>query len=211
MDATPGTMDGQRRDILAAGLVALAAHAALVLLAPRLELRPAPVHTRPLDVVFLLPPPPPARSRPAALTPDAPMAHPARARAPVLPAVAVVPTAPPAAGTTPTPEPPTARPLSAVYLQQARHWAAQQAAGPAPARDPLADRTPRVESDGRFRMQRAKSMAGTVAAIGRLFGGADYGPDDCRRRSGSIDGLIVAGDTRGAQEAIDYERRYCRP
>lgn len=106
-------------------------------------------------------------------------------------------------------EPEPARPLSAVYLMQARE-AAETGAGRAP--DPLADRQVRLPGEGaeRFRMRRQASVATVVSGIGRMFGARD--PDEpCSEHRRNIDELALDGDSAALRQQIDYERRRCRP
>lgn len=106
-------------------------------------------------------------------------------------------------------EPEPGRPLSAMYLMQAREAAAT---GPAPTPDPLADRQVRLPGEGseRFRMRRQTSVATVVSGIGRMFGARD--PDEpCREHRRNIDDLALDGDSAALQQQIDYERRRCRP
>lgn len=79
-------------------------------------------------------------------------------------------------------------------------------------RDPLANRT--VQLPGReaytFRMRPPPSLASRVAKIGKLFGGKDYETNPCRSVRDSINELSQAGDSRVLQNALDYEKRFCR-
>ena len=117
----------------------------------------------------------------------------------------------------PTPEPEAeaeamqdtgAKPLSAIFLAQAR-LPASDAAEQATAGDPFANRGARLP--GReahtFRMRPPPSLAERVAAVGRMFGGGD---DPCRSARDSINALSQAGDSRALQDALDYEKRFCR-
>jgi hypothetical protein len=106
-------------------------------------------------------------------------------------------------------EPEPARPLSAVYLMQARDATATDPARPP---DPLADRQVQLPGAGseRFRMRRQASVATVVSGIGRLFGARD--PDEpCREHRRNIGDLALDGDSAALQQQIDYERRRCRP
>lgn len=108
-------------------------------------------------------------------------------------------------------EPAATQPLSAVFIRQAIEQAARDAPGAIQA-DPFANRTARLpgRAANRFRMRPPPSLAERVAAVGKLFGGADYETDPCRSVSKSINELSQAGDSRVLQDALDYERRYCR-
>lgn len=102
-----------------------------------------------------------------------------------------------------------ARPLSAVYLMQARDATATD---PARAPGPLADRQVQLPGAGseRFRMRRQASVATVVSGIGRMFGARD--PDEpCREHRRNIGDLALDGDSAALQQQIDYERRRCRP
>lgn len=106
-------------------------------------------------------------------------------------------------------EPEQGRPLSAVYLMQARDAAATVPALPP---DPLADRQVRLPGEGseRFRMRRQASVATVVSGLGRMFGARD--PDEpCREHRRNIDDLALGGDSAALRQQIDYERRRCRP
>ena len=141
---------------------------------------------------------PPTTGRAAAARAPRPMPQ-ARAKAA---AAAIAP-----AATAREPEP--GRPLSAVYLMQARDAAATDPAQPP---DPLADRPMRLPGEGseRFRMRRQASVATVVSGIGRMFGARD--PDEpCREHRRNIDDLALDGDSAALQQQIDYERRRCRP
>ncbi|MGH8076227.1 MAG: hypothetical protein ACREPE_02725 [Lysobacter sp.] len=106
--------------------------------------------------------------------------------------------------------PPPARPMAAVYLHQARQWAAQRPEGAVPA-DPFANRPVALAQQpaSRFRLAQ-RSPADAVAKIGKLFGGAGYTTDDCGAIDDRLLGLVVGGDTRAVQQDLDYERRNCR-
>lgn len=104
------------------------------------------------------------------------------------------------------------RPMTAVYLQQARQWAQQHPVATAPA-DPFANRPVPLtdQAASRFRLKRQVSVADAVAMVGELFGGAGYTTDDCRLIRGRIVGLVAGGDEQAAQQDLDFERRHCSP
>lgn len=98
--------------------------------------------------------------------------------------------------------------MSAIFIQQAREQAARQAFDSSPP-DPFAHRTARLpgRSASTFNMRASLSPAERVAMIGKVFGGGD---DPCRSMSDSISELSQAGDSRELQQALDYEKRFCR-
>lgn len=104
------------------------------------------------------------------------------------------------------------RPLTAVYLQQARQWAQQHPAQTVPA-DPFANRPVALaqQPGSRFRLSRPVAPADAVAMMGQLFGGAGYTTDDCALIRRRIVGLVAGGDAQAVQQDLDYERRHCRP
>ncbi|MDI9238489.1 hypothetical protein QLQ15_06125 [Lysobacter sp. LF1] len=105
---------------------------------------------------------------------------------------------------------PVDRPMSAVYLMQARQ-AAQAPVAIAPG-DPFAQRIARLPGEGseRFRMRQQTSVATVVNGIGRMFGARD--PDEpCRENRRNIGDLALDGDSAVLQQQLDYERRLCRP
>lgn len=106
--------------------------------------------------------------------------------------------------------PPDGRPMSAVYLMQARQ-AAPPPVTTTPA-DPFAQRIAPLPGEGgeRFRMRRQTSVATVVDGIGRMFGARD--PDEpCRENRRNISDLALDGDSAVLQQQLDYERRLCRP
>lgn len=110
-----------------------------------------------------------------------------------------------------TEEPAGGRPLSAVYLAQARQHA--QAAEPFAADpDPLANRAVRLpgKAAGTFRMRPPGSPARVVVMVGMLFGGNDP-KEPCNSNRARIADLGTAGDSERLQQELDFERRWCRP
>jgi hypothetical protein len=105
-------------------------------------------------------------------------------------------------------EPAATQPLSAVFIQQALERAVREPPG-SPRADPFANRIARLpgRAANTFRMRPPPSLAERVAQVGKLFGGGD---DPCRSVSKSINELSQAGDSRDLQDALDYEKRFCR-
>lgn len=105
-------------------------------------------------------------------------------------------------------EPMTTQPLSAVFIRQAVERAVRQPPGSFQV-DPFANRTARLpgRAANRFRMRSTLSPAERLALVGKLFGGND---DPCRSNRDSINELSQAGDSRDLQNALDYEKRFCR-
>ena len=112
--------------------------------------------------------------------------------------------APPELPADPTP----ARPMSAVYLQQARQWAQQHPVATASA-DPFADRSRALpgRATDRFRMPEPLSVAIVVGRIGQMFGA---GPDPCIRNRQDVAAYATGGDALALAMALDMER-HCRP
>jgi len=105
-------------------------------------------------------------------------------------------------------EPAAAQPLSAIFIRQAVELAARKPPGSLQV-DPFANRTARLpgRAANRFRMRSSLSPAERLAQVGKLFGGND---DPCRSNRDSINELSQAGDSRDLQNALDYEKRFCR-
>lgn len=112
----------------------------------------------------------------------------------------------------PPADPMAPRPMSAVYLAQIRHAAADEMAAAIAAPDPLADRTVRLPGRAvhRFRMSEPMSAARAVARVGQLFGGSDPA-EPCRSNRAQIAALGTQGDSKRLQQELDFERRLCRP
>ena len=111
---------------------------------------------------------------------------------------------------TPQATPQSSRPMSAVYLMQARD---QLGAVPVQAADPLADRATALPGAGagRFRMKPPPTgVAGVVASVGKLFGAEDAGAP-CRENRRNIGELAAAGDSAALQQQLEFEKRLCRP
>ena len=205
-----GTTGTSRRDRSVAATAALVVNAAIVYgLQGLLSYRDAAVDAgAPLQVVWIAA----ARLPDVALVPlPATATKSASARALSLrpaPMRATAATAVPPRS--PVPDPAPSRPLSAVYLQQARQWAEQHPAAAAPA-DPFANRPVPLshQAGSRFRLARPRAPADAVAMVGRLFGGDGYTTDDCALIRGRISGLVAAGDQQAVQQDLDYQRRHC--
>jgi len=138
------------------------------------------------------------RARSASSGPPAKTSHPTparRVRSAIPPALTVN-------------EPATTHPLSAVFIQQAVERAAREPSGTFQP-DPFANRTARLpgRAANTFRMRPSLSPAERLAQLGKLFGGGD---DPCRSARDSINELSQAGDSRDLQNALDYEKRFCR-
>jgi len=117
-----------------------------------------------------------------------------------------------------TPEaslPAQVRPLSAVFIDQARAWAQQQTPiDDFASRDPLARRPgpPPAAPAERFRMQPQRSLEDRIAAVGgSLFAPAGYDADPCPRNRENIGNLMTGHDPQALQQELDFERRHCRP
>lgn len=165
---------------------------------------PPPVADAALDVVWI------ARATPRRADATAPAPHP-KDTTRLLPRQSVTrhteSTNPTASQTVVDDE---ARPMSAVYLLQARQAEAEVVAPR--ARDPFGDRQVRLPGEGsaRFRMKRQASVASVVGAVGGMFGARD--PDEpCREHRRNIGDLALDGDSAALRDQIDYERRFCRP
>lgn len=104
-----------------------------------------------------------------------------------------------------------ARPMSAVYLQQARQWSQQQAPVNlvSARRGPLAERVVDLpeSSPTRFRVAEPMSVAIVVDRIGQAFGN---GPHPCIRNREDVAAYATGGDALALEMALDTERR-CRP
>ena len=191
---------------MAAAGLALAVNALIawqlpaVLVPPR---RGADVAAPPLQVVWIAAPRRPAAAAIAPLRqPHAP-AHVAPASGPIREAPASP--APAAQDATPIP---LARPMVAVYLQQAGRWA-QDHPVPAAPTDPFA-RRPGALADqpaSRFRLKRPLSVADAVAMVGVAFANP---PHPCIRNPDDVAGYATGGDALALQMALDVER-HCRP
>lgn len=105
-------------------------------------------------------------------------------------------------------EPAAAQPLSADFIHRAVESAVREPPGTFNA-DPFANRATRLpgRAANTFRMRTPPTLAERVAMVGKLFGGGD---DPCRSARDSINELSQAGDSRELQNALDYEKRFCR-
>lgn len=203
MDSTRGL----RPEAALAIVITAAVHAALVWGLSR-AMRPVlgPPVDKPLQIVWVPRHKAPATAVEQAARPeqaDSP-AKTRRTPAPSAQASAIVTTETPQA----TPE--STRPMSAVYLMQARD---QFGAAPVQAADPLADRVAALPGAGagRFRMKPPPTgVAGVVASVGKLFGAEDAGAP-CRENRRNIGELAAAGDSAALQQQLDFEKRLCRP
>ncbi|HEY5614225.1 MAG TPA: hypothetical protein VIK70_11590 [Lysobacter sp.] len=113
-----------------------------------------------------------------------------------------------AATAAPAGAPVPARPMTAVYLQQAGQWAQEHPVA-APQVDPFADRRValRDQAASRFRLKRPVSVADAVAMVGVAFGNP---PHPCVRNPDDVAGYATGGDALALQMALDVER-HCRP
>lgn len=105
-------------------------------------------------------------------------------------------------------DPTPARPMTAVYLQQARQWAQDHPATTAPT-DPFASRPVALADQpaSRFRLKRPVSVADAVAMVGVAFGNP---PHPCIRNPQDVAAYATGRDTLALQMALDVER-HCRP
>lgn len=105
---------------------------------------------------------------------------------------------------------PGGKAVTAAFVEQARDWARHHAPAEVQAA-PFANRIAALP--GRpaqtFRMHDPLSPADVVARIGVLFG-AD-GVTSCTGIEDRIAGYATSGSRAALQEAIDYEKRRCRP
>jgi hypothetical protein len=103
----------------------------------------------------------------------------------------------------------TARTMTAVFIEQARHLADSQ--DDAFVRDPLADRIAVLpgHGGGQFRMRKPRSVKRVVSTIGKLFGGGDFDP--CPGIRQSIASLAADGDSEALQVELDARRRAACP
>lgn len=112
------------------------------------------------------------------------------------------------------PEPPAGRPLSMVYIAQARLSAetAARAQQDATAADPFARRAPTLpgKPGERFRMRSPISAADVVAGIGKLFGGPGYSANPCEDLARSIAALAIQGDSWELRHDMEFEKNNCR-
>jgi hypothetical protein len=200
-----------RRDRMIAATVALVVNGLIAW-----ELRDLLVPTRTtmdeasdaLQVVWIAPPPPrPDIASAIALRRPATKNRSALPIAPPVAAPAPLEVSPSTQSVVPTPS----RSMAAVYLQQARRWAADRPLPTGP-KDPFANRPVALarQAKSRFRLARPISPADVVASVGVLFGGSGYTTDDCGAIDERLLGLVVAGDDQAVQQDLDYERRNCR-
>jgi len=106
------------------------------------------------------------------------------------------------------PAPVPARPMTAVYLQQAGQWVQDHPVAAALV-DPFANRRValRDQAASRFRLKRPVSVADAVAAVGVAFGNP---PHPCIRNPDDVAGYATGGDELALRMALDVER-HCRP
>lgn len=104
--------------------------------------------------------------------------------------------------------PAPARPMTALYLQQAGQWAQEHPVSP-PRSEPFANRRValRDQAAGRFRLKRLVSVADAVALVGMAFGNP---PHPCIRNPDDVAGYATGGDALALRMALDVER-HCRP
>ena len=105
-------------------------------------------------------------------------------------------------------DPAPARPMTAVYLQQARQWAQDRPVAAAPV-DPFANRRValRDQAPSRFRLKSPFSLADAVEKVGLAFGNP---PHPCVRNPDDVAGYATGGDALALQMALDVDRQ-CRP
>lgn len=203
MDSTRGP----RSDAALAILITAVVHVALAWgLSRAMRPFPAPLVDPPLQIVWL----PRHKAPPDAVEPSSTHGRtdkPARIRRTPAPsrqvAANVMEDTPQAAsGST--------RPMSAVYLMQAR---VQLGTTSVQTADPLADRVAALPGAGagRFRMKPPPTgVAGVLASVGKLFGAEDAGAP-CRENRRNIGELAAAGDSAALQQQLEFEKRLCRP
>jgi hypothetical protein len=154
----------------------------------------------------------PVPMRPA-LTPDPPAA----ARQPRLTGVVPLPDAS-RGETAMTPEPlePVSgskdRPMSAVFLEQGRRWAADAAPVGEFRRNPLAAREDLVglPKADRFRMRVQVTPERVLQKVGVLFGGAGYTTDPCPRVRRNLANLATGGERELVEEEVRRLRQLCQ-
>lgn len=155
-----------------------------------------------LQLTWIEPPTPALARMPAAAPDKAQQAT--RTRVP--PTRAASPEAPSA--TTPVPD----RPMSAVFIEQARRLPGARDDGDALfAPDPLAHRRAQLPGTGgdRFRMRAPPSIRGALLKIGAMAGGPGYTTDPCVRVAGNIGELSQLGDSELLQEELRRKRDLC--
>ncbi|MFC3815111.1 hypothetical protein [Lysobacter sp. GCM10012299] len=202
MDSTRGL----RLEAALALIVTVIVHAALVWALSRAMRPPLPAPVdKPLQIVWL----PRHKAQPVAVAPNERPAKPNVFDSPASMRRTPAPSAQPAAVVA-VEVPQSTRPMSAVYLTQARD---QLGAVPVQAADPLADRAATLPGAGagRFRMKPPPAgVAGVVATVGKLFGAEDAGAP-CRENRRNIGELAAAGDSAALQQQLEFEKRLCRP
>jgi len=209
MRQTPG-------DRALAWLIVVLLHGCLVWLARGTARVPSPTSQQAIQVIFIesapaLAPtsaPPPQNIAPA--PPTRASQHTSTQRDPMIAAERLADEQAELATVTPA-----GRPLSMVYIAQARLQAQAEArsqANAAPA-DPFARRTPTLpgKPGERFRMRNPLSAADVVAGIGKLFGGPGYSADPCEDLARNIAALAVQGDSWELRNDMEFEKNACRP
>lgn len=199
-----------------AWLIVVLLHGCLVWLARGTARVPSPTSQQAIQVIFIesapsLAPtsaPPPQNIAPA--LPTRASQHTSTQRDPMIAAQRRA-----AEPTSPTTATPAGRPLSMVYIAQARLHAqtdARSHESAAPA-NPFAHRAPTLpgKPGERFRMQNPLSAADVVAGIGKLFGGPGYSADPCEDLARNIAALAIQGDSWELRHDMAFEKNACRP
>ena len=158
-----------------------------------------------LQIVFVDRTMPPAPARAAAVVRH--LSRTPRTRPPARSARVV--TISPSVHTSP---PESTRPLSAVFLDQAR-----LVAGHPPGtfeRQPFDRTAARLPGEGtdRFRMRSAITPQSAIVWVSKhLFYPVGYTADPCPRNRENIGNLGAGGDVAAMQQEVEFERQHCRP
>lgn len=104
------------------------------------------------------------------------------------------------------------RPMSAVFLEQGRRWAAEQVPAIDFKRGPLTDREDLVAINkaDQFHMREPMSVARVASGIGKLFGGPDYTTNPCPQIRANLANLNTGGDRALVDEEVRRLKRLCQ-
>ncbi len=111
------------------------------------------------------------------------------------------------------PLPDNARPLSAVFLDQARLAADRHDAGFAPRTfDRIPPELPGAGSE-RFRMRQPVTPQNAIVWVAKHLQllPRDYTADPCPRNNENIGNLLSGGESAALKQELDFERLHCRP